>query len=178
MKRITLHFLPGYAPTNPDELVWSPSSVRHGPTSFAEGGDTGDRIEAELAKIQQMPRLAHSSKPRPSPIYYRLLSNSSTGSVRRYAARSCVQPGYDYRRRFSYRSQRGTQFRQWATARLKEYCSIVLDDERLNPPGPGAGIISTSCSSIRDIQQRSGCISRYAISCAGRRLPARGMPKP
>ena len=42
-----------------------------------------------------------------------------------------------------YRVQgpRGTQFRQWATARLEEYLrkGFVLDDERLkNPPGPGA----------------------------------------
>jgi hypothetical protein len=38
------------------------------------------------------------------------------------------------------RSPRGTQFRQWATARLEEYLrkGFVLDDERLkNPPGPG-----------------------------------------
>jgi hypothetical protein len=37
-------------------------------------------------------------------------------------------------------SPRGTQFRQWATARLEEYLrkGFVLDDERLkNPPGPG-----------------------------------------
>jgi hypothetical protein len=37
-------------------------------------------------------------------------------------------------------SPRGTQFRQWAAARLEEYLrkGFVLDDERLkNPPGPG-----------------------------------------
>ena len=41
---------------------------------------------------------------------------------------------------FRVRSQRGTQFRQWATARLEEYLvkGFVMDDERLkNPPGPG-----------------------------------------
>lgn len=41
---------------------------------------------------------------------------------------------------FRVRSPRGTQFRQWATARLREYLlkGFVLDDERLkNPPGPG-----------------------------------------
>ena len=41
---------------------------------------------------------------------------------------------------FRVRSQRGTQFRQWATARLGEYLvkGFALDDERLkNPPGPG-----------------------------------------
>lgn len=41
---------------------------------------------------------------------------------------------------YRVRSLRGTQFRQWATARLKEYLvkGFVMDDERLkNPPGPG-----------------------------------------
>lgn len=40
---------------------------------------------------------------------------------------------------FRVRSPRGTQFRQWAIARLEEYLvkGFVLDDERLrNPPGP------------------------------------------
>ena len=39
---------------------------------------------------------------------------------------------------FRVRSQRGTQFRQWATARLSEYLvkGFTLDDERLkNAPG-------------------------------------------
>ena len=41
---------------------------------------------------------------------------------------------------FRVRSQRGTQFRQWATARLNEYLvkGFTIDDERLkNPPGKG-----------------------------------------
>ena len=41
---------------------------------------------------------------------------------------------------FRVRSLRGTQFRQWATARLSEYLvkGFVMDDERLkNPPGKG-----------------------------------------
>ncbi len=40
---------------------------------------------------------------------------------------------------YRVRSTRGTQFRQWATARLQEYLlkGFVMDDERLkNPPGP------------------------------------------
>jgi hypothetical protein len=42
---------------------------------------------------------------------------------------------------YRVRSTRGTQFRQWATARLKESLvkGFVLDDGRLkNPPGPRA----------------------------------------
>jgi hypothetical protein len=41
---------------------------------------------------------------------------------------------------FRVRSPRGTQFRQWATARLSEYLvkGFTMDDERLkNPPGKG-----------------------------------------
>ena len=41
---------------------------------------------------------------------------------------------------YRVRSARGTQFRQWATARLTEYLvkGFTMDDERLkNPPGPG-----------------------------------------
>jgi hypothetical protein len=41
---------------------------------------------------------------------------------------------------YRVRSLRGTQFRQWATARLSEYLvkGFTMDDERLkNPPGPG-----------------------------------------
>ena len=41
---------------------------------------------------------------------------------------------------YRVRSSRGTQFRQWATARLSEYLTkgFTLVDERLkNPPGPG-----------------------------------------
>lgn len=41
---------------------------------------------------------------------------------------------------FRVRSHRGTQFRQWATARLSEYLvkGFTMDDERLkNPPGKG-----------------------------------------
>jgi hypothetical protein len=42
---------------------------------------------------------------------------------------------------YRVKSQRGMQFRQWATQRLGEYITrgFVLDDERLkNPSGPGA----------------------------------------
>jgi hypothetical protein len=40
---------------------------------------------------------------------------------------------------YRVRSPRGTAFRQWATARLKEYLvkGFVMDDERLKNPGPG-----------------------------------------
>ena len=57
---------------------------------------------------------------------------------------------------FRVRSRRGTQFRQWATARLQEYLlkGFVLDDERLkNPPGPGVpDYFDEMLERIRDIR--------------------------
>ena len=57
---------------------------------------------------------------------------------------------------YRVRSPRGTQFRQWATARLKEYLvkGFVLDDERLkNPPGPGVpDYFDELLERIRDIR--------------------------
>jgi len=57
---------------------------------------------------------------------------------------------------FRVRSPCGTQFRQWATARLQEYLlkGFVLDDERLkNPPGPGVpDYFDELLERIRDIR--------------------------
>jgi hypothetical protein len=57
---------------------------------------------------------------------------------------------------FRVRSSRGTAFRQWATARLKEYLEkgFVLDDERLkNPPGLGVpDYFDELLERIRDIR--------------------------
>lgn len=59
---------------------------------------------------------------------------------------------------YRVRSQRGTQFRRWATERLKEYLvkGFVMDDERLkNPPVPGSGVpdyFDEMLERIRDIR--------------------------
>lgn len=57
---------------------------------------------------------------------------------------------------FRVRSHRGTQFRQWATARLSEFLvkGFVMDDERLkNPPGPGqTDYFDELLERIRDIR--------------------------
>lgn len=54
------------------------------------------------------------------------------------------------------RSHRGTQFRQWAIARLTEYLvkGFAMDDERLkNPPGPGqTDYFDELLARIRDIR--------------------------
>jgi hypothetical protein len=57
-----------------------------------------------------------------------------TRDVEHYNLQAILAVGY------RVRSHRGTQFRQWATARLSEYLvkGFTMDDERLkNPPGPG-----------------------------------------
>jgi len=57
---------------------------------------------------------------------------------------------------FRVRSHRGTQFRQWATARLGEYLlkGFTMDDERLkNPPGKGQkDYFDEQLERIRDIR--------------------------
>jgi len=57
---------------------------------------------------------------------------------------------------YRVRSQRGTQFRQWATARLSEFLvkGFTMDDERLkNPPGEGqADYFDELLARIRDIR--------------------------
>ncbi len=68
---------------------------------------------------------------------YRIVQDEGGRTVERliehYRLEVIVAVGY------RVRSNRGIQFRQWATARLEEYLrkGFVLDDERLkNPPGP------------------------------------------
>lgn len=59
---------------------------------------------------------------------------------------------------YRVRSERGTQFRRWATARLREYLvkGFTMDDERLkNPPVDGSGIpdyFDELLERIRDIR--------------------------
>ena len=69
--RLTLHFLPGYAPElNPDELVWS-HVKRTGVsrTPLRKGEKLSEKIEMQLAAIKRMPRLVRDFlKPQVSPI--------------------------------------------------------------------------------------------------------------
>lgn len=72
--------------------------------------------------------------------------------LKHYALPAILAVGY------RVRSQRGTQFRQWATARLTEYLvkGFVMDDERLkNPPAAGTGVpdyFDELLERIRDIR--------------------------
>jgi hypothetical protein len=69
---------------------------------------------------------------------YRIVQNEGGRQIARgvehYNLEAILAVGY------RVRSHRGTQFRQWATARLHEYLvkGFTMDDERLkNPPGKG-----------------------------------------
>ena len=65
-----------------------------------------------------------------------------TRKLRLYRQEAILAVGY------RVRSLRGTQFRQWATARLSEYLmkGFTMDNERLkNPPGQGQKITSMNC---------------------------------
>lgn len=78
--------------------------------------------------------------------------DGKTYSVYHYSLNAILAVGY------RVRSQRGTQFRRWATERLREYLvkGFVLDDERLkNPPSPALGVpdyFDELLERIRDIR--------------------------
>ena len=85
---------------------------------------------------------------------FRIVRSEGGRDVRReidhYSLEAILAVGY------RVRSQRGTLFRQWATARLSEFLvkGFVLDDERLkNPPGPGVpDYFDELLERIRDIR--------------------------
>lgn len=69
--RLTLHFLPGYAPDlNPDELVWS--HVKRTGTArrpLQKGETLREKIEEQLAQLQKLPSLIRSFFNAPSVAY-------------------------------------------------------------------------------------------------------------
>lgn len=69
--KLTLHFLPGYAPDlNPDELVWSytkRTGVSRSP--LRAGEKLSDRVHAQLAEIAARPELVRSFFRHPSVAY-------------------------------------------------------------------------------------------------------------
>lgn len=69
--RLTLHFLPGYAPDlNPDELVWSyakRTGVARSP--LRAGEKLADRVHAQLSAIATRPDLVRSFFDHPSVAY-------------------------------------------------------------------------------------------------------------
>lgn len=82
--------------------------------------------------------------------YLTTAADGKNYQVRHYNLEAVLAVGY------RVRSSRGTQFRQWATARLQEYLikGFTLDDQRLkNPPGPGVpDYFDELLERIRDIR--------------------------
>jgi transposase len=69
--RLTLHFLPGYAPDlNPDELVWS-HVKRTGAARrpLQKGEKLREKITEQLASLQKLPNLIRSFFNAPSVAY-------------------------------------------------------------------------------------------------------------
>jgi transposase len=69
--RLTLHFLPGYAPDlNPDELVWS-HMKRTGVarTPLRQGEKLQEKVDAQLSAIKKLPKLIRSFFMAPSVAY-------------------------------------------------------------------------------------------------------------
>ena len=69
--RLTLHFLPGYAPDlNPDELVWSHVKRTGATRRPLRAGETlREKIEAQLIHLKRMPDLLRSFFHAPSVAY-------------------------------------------------------------------------------------------------------------
>lgn len=69
--RLTLHFLPGYAPDlNPDELVWSHLKRTGTARRPLQKGETlREKVEQQLAKLQRLPSLIRSFFKAPSVAY-------------------------------------------------------------------------------------------------------------
>jgi transposase len=69
--RLTLHFLPGYAPElNPDELVWSHAKrTGNARRPLQKGEKLEERVTAQLAEIGSNPKLVRSFFGHPSVAY-------------------------------------------------------------------------------------------------------------
>jgi len=69
--KLTLHFLPGYAPDlNPDELVWSHAKrTGNARRPLQKGEKLADRVTAQLADIRRRPALVRSFFRHPSVAY-------------------------------------------------------------------------------------------------------------
>jgi hypothetical protein len=109
-------------------------------------------INEHLKSIYSDGELAPEATIRKFRIVRREGSREVTRQIEHYNLDAILAVGY------RVRSQRGVQFRRWATERLREYLlkGFVLDDERLkNPPAPGLGVpdyFDEMLERIRDIR--------------------------
>ena len=91
-------------------------------------------INEHLVNIYEEGELSQDATIRKFRIVRAEGARQVTREIEHYSLEAILAVGY------RVRSARGTQFRQWATVRLKEYLvkGFTMDDERLkNPPGKG-----------------------------------------
>ena len=98
-------------------------------------------------------KLFEEGELEPASVVKEYLTTAPDGKgyhVKHYSLEAIIAVGY------RVRSHRGTQFRRWATERLREYLvkGFVMDDERLKePPGPGVpDYFDELLERIRDIR--------------------------
>jgi hypothetical protein len=107
-------------------------------------------INEHLANIYDEGELGREATIRKFRIVRREGAREVAREIEHYSLPAILAVGY------RVRSLRGTQFRQWATARLSEYLvkGFTMDDERLkNPPGLGApDYFDELLERIRDIR--------------------------
>ena len=109
-------------------------------------------INEHLKKIYDERELEREPTVRKYRIVRREGNRRVSREIEHYSLDAILAVGY------RVRSLRGTQFRRWATDRLREYLlkGFVLDDERLkNPPRPELGVpdyFDEMLERIRDIR--------------------------
>jgi len=109
-------------------------------------------VNGHLANIYEEGELDPGATIRSFRIVRREGSREVARSIEHYNLDAILAVGY------RVRSDRGTQFRQWATQRLREYLvkGFTMDDERLkNPPVEGSGVpdyFDELLERIRDIR--------------------------
>ena len=107
-------------------------------------------ISEHLANIFEEGELSRGATVRNFRIVQQEGARQVTREIEHYNLEAILAVGY------RVRSHRGTQFRQWASARLSEYLvkGFTMDDERLkNPPGKGhKDYFEEQLERIRDIR--------------------------
>lgn len=116
---------------------------RHIKNIFAEGELSRDMVVAKFATTTQHGAIA---------------GKTQTHMIDRYNLDVIISVGY------RVKSLRGTQFRQWATARLKEYMikGFALDDERLKG-NAGGNYWKELLARIRDIRSSEKMLYRQVL---------------
>ena len=118
-------------------------------------------ISAHLQNIFSEAELVEEATIKPYLIVRSEGNRSISRSVAHYRLEAILAVGY------RVRGHRGTQFRQWATERLREYLvkGFAMDDQRLkNPAGPGDdAYFDELLARIRDIRSSEKVFYRKVL---------------